>query len=126
MSKLVTSFAAVISLLLSGCATYESQPAYRETVTTYGAAPIVTYSTPPTYYSTPPAYYVVPAPVYDPVPVHVAPPLYAAPSFGMRVESGPRFRRHSPPLHHQRRLRGGNGAGAQMGGPGWSGSVWSR
>jgi hypothetical protein len=114
----VTAFAA----LLAGCATYESRPVHHTSVTGHVHGPITYYSAPPTYYA------VSPAPVYVSPPVYVAPPMYVtpAPSFSMHIQSGSSFRRH--PYQHggRQRLRGGNAAGAQIGGPGWSGTVWNR
>ncbi|OWW18596.1 hypothetical protein [Noviherbaspirillum denitrificans] len=113
MSKPLASSIVIAAVLLNGCAVYESHPGYQVSASDYGHGPV-------TYYTTPPAYYVAPAPVY------VGPPVYAAPvpSFSMQIQSGTGFRRgpHGP----RQRLRSGNAAGSQVGGPGWTGSVWSR
>lgn len=114
----------LLSLLLAGCATYESQPVYTTTTITgysYGAAP---------YYA-PPVYYVEPAPVYvRPAPVYVVPRPY----FGAQIH-GSYVDRHAHPPHprHDNRPRPrprdknfGNAGDARIGGPGWTGSVWSR
>lgn len=121
MTRLLAPSALIVAILLTGCATYESQPGYHVTATEYSHGPV-------TYYSTPPAYYAVPAPVYTVPQVYAAPPVYVAPapSFNMHIQSGPSFRR-SPHNHAPRqRLRSGNAAHSQVGGPGWSGTVWSR
>ena len=111
-----------LAALLAGCATYESVPVQHTTVTEYSHGPV-------TYYSTPPVYYATPAPVYVAPPVYVTPPVYVAPapSFSMHLRSGPSFRKDPHPRGGGRhRLRGGNAADAQIGGPGRSGTVWSR
>ena len=112
---------AVLSMLLSGCATYESQPGYATTVTgAYGPAP---------YYPPRTVYYVERAPAYVvPSPVYVTP----APAFGAQIYSSPhqhrthrnRDRRGRAPHTHEERT--GNAAGSQLGGPGWGGTVWKR
>lgn len=113
--------AVLLPLLFAGCATYEAQPIYTTTSVTgtYGAAP---------YYS-PPVYYVEPSPVYVvPAPVYAAP----GPAFRAQIQSGPQYRRHDRHRHrhgrgpHDGEERSGNAAGARIGGPGWSGSVWGR
>lgn len=123
MTRLFAPSALALAIMLTGCATYESQPGYRVAATEYSHGPV-------TYYSTPPAYYAVPAPapVYTVPQVYTAPPVYVAPapSFNMHIQSGPGFRR-SPHGHGQRqRLRSGNATESQVGGPGWTGTVWSR
>jgi len=112
MKNLITLSVLALSLLLAGCATYESRPVSQTTVTEYGHGPVV-------YYPAPSAYYVVPAPV---APVYVAP----APSFNMYIQSGPHFRRHEHSHDGRTRLRGGKAENSRIGGPGWQGSVWSR
>lgn len=123
MTKLLAPSILAVATLTTGCATYESPSTHHMSVTEYSHGPVTYYSTPPVYYATP-----MPTPVYVSPPVYVAPPVYVtpAPSFNMHIESGSGFR-HQP---HQRggrqRLRSGNAEGSQVGGPSWSGTVWSR
>lgn len=113
---------AFLPSLLTGCATYESQPGYATTVTgSYGPAPY--------YYPPRTVYYVEPAPVYvAPSPVYVTP----APAFGAQIYSSPhqhrtqRNRDRRGRTSHPHDERTGNAAGSQLGGPGWGGTVWKR
>ena len=117
MTKLLAPSVLALTTLLSGCAVYESRPAHYVATTEYSHGPV-------TYYSTPPAYYAVPAPAQ----VYVAPPVYVtpAPAFNMHIQSGSGFRRHPHRHDGRQKLRSGNAAGSQVGGPGWAGTVWSR
>ena len=127
MKNSLTLSVVALPILLAGCATYESQPAHHTTVTSYGHGAVSYYSTTPPYYSTPPVYYVAPAPVYVGPPVYVAPAYVApTPGFSMHMHSGPGLRRDTYPGGSRQRLGSGNAAGSRVGGPGWSGTVWSR
>lgn len=129
MIKLHTLSAILVAGLSAGCATYESTPVRHTEISGYGYG-YGGYG--PAPYPSAPGYVVTPAPVYvvpAPPAVYVAPPVYVgpAPGFSMHIQSGPRLRRHE---HHPRdgrqRPRGGNAAGARLGGPGHAGTEWRR
>lgn len=75
-----------------------------------------------------------PLPTYSPgtvdasSPVYIVPPVYVAPApaFNMQIQSGSNFHRHPDKHIRRERLRSGNAEDSQVGGPGWSGTVWSR
>lgn len=117
---------ALLPLLVTGCATYESTPihttATMSSVVGYGAAPY--YYSPGTVYVTPAPAYVIPPPVYvTPRPafdIHAWP----APHHHHRGMDRPRPRQgKSVPPHEERT---GNAAGSRIGGPGWKGTEWKR
>lgn len=108
----------LVPCFIAGCATYESQPVYQSSVTAYSGAPA------PYYYPAPTVYRVAPAPVY------VAPPVYIdpTPSFNLHIQSGSSFSGNG--YGYPYGYRDGRGyrqkSHSRQGGPGWSGTVWSR
>lgn len=117
MMKPSKLFLLLIPFLFAGCATYESQPVYHSTVTAYSGTPAPYYP-----YPAPTVYRVVPAPVYAAPPVYIDP----TPSFNLHIQSNSGFRRNDYSRDHRNDGRLRHKRDSRQGGPGWSGTVWSR